>query len=154
MKGTEPRITIRSHCAEPNEIRRPGLTEFFGLRKSFPDDGPRSFVRAQSTVPVACTKPLPACFSFAVSAVFADEWRRAQWVKCSALQARARQQMREAGLFPDAEFVLGGAARTIVKFAKQYRADLVVMGRHRTIRIDHLTTEVTELSTCAVLGVP
>ena len=41
-------------------------------------------------------KPLPACFSFAVSAVFAGIWRQAQLQKCNALQIQAKQQMAES----------------------------------------------------------
>jgi nucleotide-binding universal stress UspA family protein len=100
-------------------------------------------------------KPLPACFSFAVSAVFADIWKRAQSQKCSALYARARHEMCEAGIFPDAELVSGIEVRTILNCAKRYRADLIVMSmRNRTIVTDRTTQDVAERSPCAVLGVP
>lgn len=100
-------------------------------------------------------KPLPACFSFAVSAVFAEIWKRAQLQKCSSLHGQARQRMAKAGLFPDAEMVAGSEVHTILKCAKRYQADLIVMGmRHRTIVTDRTTQDVVELSSCAVLGVP
>jgi nucleotide-binding universal stress UspA family protein len=100
-------------------------------------------------------KPLPACFSFAVSATFAHIWKRAQLQKCSALHSEAKQQMAKAGLFPDAEQVAGSEVHTILRSAKQYRADLIVMGmRNRTIVTDRTAQDVAERSPCAVLGVP
>jgi nucleotide-binding universal stress UspA family protein len=100
-------------------------------------------------------KPLPACFSFAVSAVFAQIWKRAQLHKCSSLHTQAKQRMAKAGLFPDAEMVTGSEVHTILKCAKLHQADLIVMGmRHRTIVTDHTTQDVVEQSSCAVLGVP
>jgi len=100
-------------------------------------------------------KPLPACFSFAVSAIFAGIWRKAQLQKSTALQAQARLQMRKAGIYADVELVTGNEVRTIVKYAKEYRADLIVMGmRNRTIVTDRTTLEVGERSPCAVLCVP
>jgi nucleotide-binding universal stress UspA family protein len=100
-------------------------------------------------------KPLPACFSFAVSAVFAHIWKHAQLQKCSALHSHAKQQMVKAGIFPDAELVAGSEVHTILRCAKQYQADLIVMGlRNRTILTDRTTQDVAERSPCAVLGVP
>jgi len=100
-------------------------------------------------------KPLPACFSFAVSAIFAGIWRKAQLQKSTALQAQARLQMRKAGIYADVELVTGNEVRTIVKYAKENRADLIVMGmRNRTIVTDRTTLDVGELSPCAVLCVP
>jgi nucleotide-binding universal stress UspA family protein len=100
-------------------------------------------------------KPLPACFSFAASAVFADMWRQAQLRKCTAVQASATQQMRKAGIYPDAQLVTGNEVQTILGCAKEFRADLIVMGmRNRTLVTDHTTQDVAERSPCAVLGVP
>ena len=100
-------------------------------------------------------KPLPACFSFAVSAVFAGMWRKAQLQKSTALQTQARQQMGKAGIYADVELVAGNQAPTILKYAKKYRADLIVMGmKNRTIVTDRTTQVVAERSPCAVLGVP
>ena len=100
-------------------------------------------------------KPIPACFSFAVSAVFAQIWRRAQLQKCSALHILAKQQMAKAGLYPDAELVAGSEVHTILKCAKQHQADLIVMGmRNRTVVTDRTTQDVADRSPCAVLGVP
>ncbi len=100
-------------------------------------------------------KPLPACFSFAVSAVFACMWTQAQLQKCVALQTQARQQMRKAGIYADVELVTGNEVRTILRYAKEYLADLIVMGmRNRTIVTDRTTQDVAERSPCAVLGVP
>ena len=100
-------------------------------------------------------KPLPACFSFAVSAVFAQMWKHASSQKCSALHSHAKQQMAKAGIFPDTELVAGSEVPTILRCAKQYRADLIVMGlRNRTIVMDRTAQDVAERSPCAVLGVP
>ena len=52
-------------------------------------------------------KPLRAYFSFAMSAVFADMWRKAQLQKCNALQHQARQQMGRAGIYANVELVSG-----------------------------------------------
>jgi hypothetical protein len=77
-------------------------------------------------------KPLPACFSFTVSAVFASMWKHAQLQKCSSLHGRAKQQVARAGVFPDAELVAGSEVYTM-RYAKQYKADLIVTGmRNRT----------------------
>ncbi len=100
-------------------------------------------------------KPLPACFSFAVSAVFAHSWKRAQWKKCSDLHTQAKQQMINARIFPDAEVVAGSEVHTILRCARQYQANLIVMGiRNRAIVTDRTTQDVVERSPCAVLGVP
>lgn len=100
-------------------------------------------------------KPLPASFSFAVSAVFTHIWKRAQLQKCTALQSQARQQMAKAGLYPDAELVTGNEVHTILRSAKHYQADLIVMGmRKHAIVTDRTTQDVAERSRCAVLGVP
>lgn len=100
-------------------------------------------------------KPLPACFSFAVSAVCAGIWRKAQLQKSDALQLQARQQMRRAGIYADIELVTGNEVRTILRFAREYRADLIAMGiRNRTIVTDRTILEVGERSPCAVLCVP
>jgi nucleotide-binding universal stress UspA family protein len=104
---------------------------------------------------IVVLRPLPACFSFAVSAVFAHIWKHTQSQKCSALHSQAKQQMVKAGIFPDAELVAGSEVHTILRCAKQYRADLIVMGlRNRTILTDRTTQDVAERSSCAVLGVP
>jgi len=52
-------------------------------------------------------KPLPACFSFAVSALCAGIWRKAQLQKSDALQLQARHQMGRAGIYADVELVTG-----------------------------------------------
>lgn len=104
---------------------------------------------------IVVLKPLPTCFSFAVSAVFAEIWKRTQLQKCSALHKQAKQQMAKAGIFPDAELVAGSEVHTILRCAKQYQANLIVMGvRNRTIVTDRTTQDVVERSPCAVLGVP
>jgi nucleotide-binding universal stress UspA family protein len=100
-------------------------------------------------------KPLPACFSFAISAVFAQMWKHANSQKCSTLHSHAKQQMTKAGIFPGDELVAGSEVHTILRCAKQYQADLIVMGlRNRTIVMDRTTQDVAERSPCAVLGVP
>ena len=100
-------------------------------------------------------KPLPTCLSFAVSAIFAHVWKRVQLQKCTALHSRAKQQMAKAALYPDAEVVMGNEVHTILRSAKQFHADLIVMGmRNRTIVTDRTTQDVAERSPCAVLGVP
>jgi nucleotide-binding universal stress UspA family protein len=104
---------------------------------------------------VIVLKPLPACFSFAASAVFACMWKDAQLKKCTALQMQARREMARAGIYPDAELVAGDEVRMILKCAKQYDADLIVMPlRNRTVVTDRTTQEVSDRSTCAVLAVP
>lgn len=104
---------------------------------------------------IVVLKPLPACFSFAVSAVFAGMWKETQLKKCAALQTQARQEMARAGLYPDAELVAGNEVQTILKLARQYQADLIVMPlRNRTIVTDRTAQDVADRSTCAVLAVP
>jgi len=100
-------------------------------------------------------KPLPACFSFAVSALCAGLWRKAQLQKSDALQFQARQQMRRAGIYADVELVTVNEVPTILRFAREYRADLIAMGiRNRTIATDRTILDVGERSPCAVLCVP
>jgi nucleotide-binding universal stress UspA family protein len=104
---------------------------------------------------IIVVKPLPACFSFAISAVFADIWKNSQQQRCTQLQSQAKQQMAKAGIFPDAEMLAGSEVHTILRCARQYQADLIVMGlRNRTIVTDRTTQDVAERSPCAVLGVP
>ena len=63
--------------------------------------------------------------------------------------------MAKAGLYPDVELVTGSEVQTILRCAKQYQADLLVMGmKNRTIVTDRTTQDVAERSSCAVLGVP
>ena len=58
-------------------------------------------------------------------------------------------------LYPDAELVAGSKVHAILRCAKQYRADLIVMGmKNRAIVADRTTQNVAEWSPCAVLGVP
>ena len=86
-------------------------------------------------------KPVPAGFSFAVSAVFAHSWKHAQLQKCSALHSHAKQQMPKGGLYPDAEPVPGSEVHTILRCAKQYRANLIVMGMRNSERyVNHRRT--------------
>jgi nucleotide-binding universal stress UspA family protein len=100
-------------------------------------------------------KPVPACFSFAVSAVFAHTWKDGQLQKCTALHTHAKQLMANAGIFPDAELVAGSEVYTILRCAKKHQADLIIIGnRNRTIVTDRTAQDVAELSPCAVLGVP
>ena len=104
---------------------------------------------------IVVLKPVPACFSFAVSSVFAHVWKQSQFQKCSTLRSQAKQQMARGGLYPDAELVSGTEVQAILKCAKRYRADLIVMGmRNRTILTDRTTQDVAERSPCAVLEVP
>jgi nucleotide-binding universal stress UspA family protein len=75
--------------------------------------------------------------------------------KCTALHSQAKQQMAKASLYPDVELVTGSEVQTILRCAKQYQADLLVMGmKNRTIVTDRTTQDVAERSSCAVLGVP
>jgi hypothetical protein len=86
-------------------------------------------------------RPVPACFSFAVSAVFAHSWKHAQLQKCSALHSHAKQQMSKGSLYPDAELVAGSEVHAILRCAKQYRADLIVMGMRNSERyVNHRRT--------------
>jgi len=63
--------------------------------------------------------------------------------------------MAKASLYPDVELVTGSEVQTILRCAKQYQADLLVMGmKNRTIVTDRTTQDVAERSSCAVLGVP
>lgn len=104
---------------------------------------------------ITVLKPLPSYFSFAVSATFADDWRRLQQQECVALLDRTRQQMGRVGIFPDAKLVSGEKVRAIIQAAKQYRADLLVIGMKQRTTVSHGTTQdVAERSPCAVLGVP
>ena len=55
--------------------------------------------------------------------------------------------MSKGSLYPDAELIAGSEVHAILRCAKQYRADLIVMGmRNRSIVTDRTTQDVAERS--------
>ena len=103
---------------------------------------------------VTVVKPLPAYFSFAPSARFADDWLQEQQTRCSGLQRHARQQLTASGVYPDAELICGDEVSVIVDCAKKYRADLLIVAiREHSVRSAHMREDVTEQAPCSVMEV-
>lgn len=102
---------------------------------------------------VTVLEPLPAYFSFVVSAAYAADWKDEKQARYSALQEQARQQAFLAGLHLDTELIHGDEVGTIIECAKKYQADLLVLGmRKHTILMGHTGQDVAERSPCAILG--
>lgn len=104
---------------------------------------------------VTVLEPLPACFSFAVSAVLAVDWKDEQRARYTALQERARRQAEAAGLHFDTELIHGDEVGSIIGCARKYQADLLVLGmRKHTLLMGRTGQDIAERSPCALLGVP
>lgn len=103
---------------------------------------------------VTVLEPLPAFFSFAVSAVSAVDWKDEKRACYTALQQRARRKAATAGLYLDTELIHGDEVGTIIECARKYGSDLLVLGmRKHTLLTGHTGQEVAERSPCALLGV-
>jgi nucleotide-binding universal stress UspA family protein len=104
---------------------------------------------------VIAQKPLPSCFSFAVSAHFVVDWKSEQREKCLAAQAQAKTEMTAAGIFPDVEVITGDEVQTILNHTSRLQADLLEIGTNRgSLIADRKTHSLTDRCTCAVLVVP
>ena len=104
---------------------------------------------------VTVVEPLPAYFSWAVSALPAVHWSEYQRRKSALLQASARQRAEAAGLWTDTELVNGDEVDSIIKCAQKHRADLLILGmRQHTLLMGHTAKDVAERSPCTLMGVP
>jgi nucleotide-binding universal stress UspA family protein len=104
---------------------------------------------------VTVLEPIPAAYSFAVSAMPAFNWTEEKRVRYRALQAQARQQAEAAGVALDAELISGDEVGSIVECAKRHHSDLLVMGlrKHTWLMAGHTAQDIAERAPCAVLGV-
>ena len=104
---------------------------------------------------VTILEPIPAYYSFAVSAAPAWNWTEEKRIRYGALQAEARQQARAAGVWLDAEMISGDEVGSIVKCAKTRHADLLVLGmrKHSWLMTGHTAQDIVERAPCAVLGI-
>jgi len=103
---------------------------------------------------VTVLEPLPAYFSFAVSAAMAVDWKDEKQVRYSALQEQARRKAAAAGLHFDTELIHGDEVGSIIECARKYQSDLLVLGmRRHTLLMGHTGQDVAERSPCALLGV-
>ncbi len=110
-------------------------------------------LRAQLKV-VTVLEPLPAYFSFAVSAASAVDWKDEQKARYTALQEQARREAAAAGLHFDVELIHGDEVASIIECARKYQPDLLVLGmRKHTLLMGHTGQDVAERSPCALLGV-
>ena len=109
---------------------------------------------AELTV-VTVLEPLPGYYSFAASVVPAWNGTEERQVRYSALQARARQQAKAAGVVFDAELINGDEVNTIVECAKRHHSDLLVLGmrKHGWLMAGHTAKDLTERAPCALLGI-
>ena len=104
---------------------------------------------------VTVLEPIPGYYSFAVSAVPAFNWTEEKRVRYRALQDKARQQAKTAGVVLDAELVSGDEVGTIVDCAKNHHSDLLVLGlrKHSWLMTGHTAKDIAERAPCAVLGI-
>jgi nucleotide-binding universal stress UspA family protein len=104
---------------------------------------------------VTVLEPIPGYYSFAVSAIPAFNWTEEKRVRYSALQDKARQQAKTAGVVLDAELVSGDEVGTIVDCAKKHHSDLLVLGmrKHSWLMAGHTAKDIAERAPCAVLGI-
>jgi nucleotide-binding universal stress UspA family protein len=104
---------------------------------------------------VTVLEPIPGYYSFAVSAVPAFNWTEEKRVRYRALQDKARQQAKTAGVVLDAELVSGDEVGTIVDCAKKHHSDLLVLGmrKHSWLMTGHTAKDIAERAPCAVLGI-
>jgi nucleotide-binding universal stress UspA family protein len=104
---------------------------------------------------VTVIEPLPAYFSWAVSAPLAIQWSDDKRTKYALLQEDARQRAKAAGLWLETQLVNGNEVDSIIQCAKKYRADLLVLGmRQHTLLMGHTAKDVAERSPCTLMGVP
>jgi nucleotide-binding universal stress UspA family protein len=103
---------------------------------------------------VSVIEPLPAYYSFAVTALSVCEWREQKRKLYTSLQARARQRAKTAGLWLDTELVDGDEVGSIIRCARRYGADLLVLGmpKHKLL-IGHTGKDIATRSPCALLGI-
>ena len=101
-------------------------------------------------------EPLPSYYAFAVAgaAVPVEQWERDRQKRSEGLREEARRAVSDAGIFPEVELIEGGEVDTIVRSAKDYHADLLVLGmpRHGWFP-GHTGHDIAEASPCTVLGV-
>ena len=104
---------------------------------------------------VTVLEPIPGYYSFAVSAVPAFNWTEEKRVRYRALQDKARQQAKTAGVVLEAELVSGDEVGTIVDCAKKHHSDLLVLGmrKHSWLMTGHTAKDIAERAPCAVLGI-
>ena len=104
---------------------------------------------------VTVIEPLPAYFSWAVSAPLAIQWSDDKRTKYALLQEDARQRAKAAGLWLETQLINGNEVDSIIQCAKKYRADLLVLGmRQHTLLMGHTAKDVAERSPCTLMGVP
>lgn len=103
---------------------------------------------------VTVLEPLPAYFSFAVSAASAVDWKDERQARYTALQEQAQRQITVAGLHPDTELIHGDEVGSIIECARKFRSDLLIVGmRKHTLLMGHTGQDVAERAPCALLGV-
>jgi nucleotide-binding universal stress UspA family protein len=111
-------------------------------------------LRAELSV-VTVLEPIPAYYSFAVSAIPAWNWTEEKRIRYRALQAEARQRAKAADIALDAELISGDEVGSIVECAKSHHSDLLVLGmrKHGWLMTGHTAQDIAERAPCAVLGI-
>jgi nucleotide-binding universal stress UspA family protein len=111
-------------------------------------------LRAELSV-VTVLEPLPIYYSFALIAVPAFHWTEEKRTKYGALQAKARQQAKAAGLALDAELISGDEVGTIIECTTRHHSDLLVLGmrKHSLLMAGHTAKDIAERAPCALLGI-
>jgi nucleotide-binding universal stress UspA family protein len=86
---------------------------------------------------VTVLEPMPGYYSFAVSALPASNWTEEKRVRLSALQAKARQEAKAAGIWLDSDLISGDEVGSIVECARRHHSDLLVLGMRKKIDLQH-----------------
>jgi nucleotide-binding universal stress UspA family protein len=104
---------------------------------------------------VTVLEPIPAYYSFAVSAIPAWNWTEEKRIRYNALQAEARQQAKAAGIALDAELISGDEVGSILECAQSRHSDLLVLGmrKHSWLMTGHTAQDIAERAPCSVLGI-
>jgi nucleotide-binding universal stress UspA family protein len=105
---------------------------------------------------VTVLEPLPFYNSFAtIGGLSAVHWTEEEKAKYCALQTKARQRAKAAGLALGVELISGEEVGTIIDCTQRHHSDLLVLGmrKHSWLMAGHTAKDLTERSPCAVLAV-
>ena len=107
---------------------------------------------------ITVLEPIPSYYSFAVAgaAIPVEGWEKDQQSRAEGLRVKAQKAIADAGIFPEVELIGGNEVSTILGCAKNYHADLLVLGmrrHHGWLRNGHTAHDIAQASPCAVLGV-
>jgi nucleotide-binding universal stress UspA family protein len=105
---------------------------------------------------VTVLEPPPFSNSFAtIGGLSAVHWTEEEKAKYCALQTKARQRAKAAGLALWVELISGEEVGTIIDCTQRHHSDLLVLGmrKHSWLMAGHTAKDLTERSPCAVHAV-